>query len=96
MLNEWAVVCIDPQLSVALVAWEPPRTGTAGGPRRFEGLLSLDPLVVRDAAAHCAAVAAEQGLTDQPRLAAERTDGLHEDPRRFASLLRRFATYADA
>ena len=31
MLNEWAVVCLDPRLSAVLVAWEPPRSGPDGG-----------------------------------------------------------------
>lgn len=96
LLNEWALVCVDPALSVVLSAWEPPRNGRTGGPRRFEGLLSLEPAVVRDAAALCAQVAGENGLPDLGVLASTSTDGLVEDPRRSASLLRRFATYADA
>ena len=95
MLNEWALVCLDPHLSVALVAWELPRPGTTGGPRRFEGLLSLDPEVVRDAARHCGRVAEAEGLPGAAALAGAHGDGLVEDPRRAASLLRRFATYAD-
>lgn len=96
LLNEWALVCVDPGLHVVLAAWEPPRTGQARGPRRFESLLSLEPDVVRDAAALCAQVAAENGLPDLPALTSADTDGLAEDPRRSASLLRRFAAYADA
>ena len=66
MLNEWAVICLDPQLSAVLVAWEPPRRGRAGaarkGERRFEGLLSLEPDVARDAVSYCTSVCADLGL----------------------------------
>ncbi|QIG41876.1 MerR family transcriptional regulator [Nocardioides anomalus] len=96
MRNEWAVVCVDPRFSVVLVAWEPPRDGTTGGARRFEGLVSLEPEVVRDAAAHCATTAAGLGLPDLPATTAAHTAALAEDPGRSISLLRRFATYADA
>ena len=92
MLNEWSLVCHDPQLSVALVAWEVPRSGRAAGPRRFEALLSLEPEVVRDAALGLASQAKE--YADLGALVSAHADGAREDPRRSASLLRRFATYA--
>ncbi|RYB94725.1 MerR family transcriptional regulator [Nocardioides oleivorans] len=93
MLNEWFLVCADRQMSVVLSAWEPPRTG-ADDARRFEVLLSLEPDVVRDAARFCSDTAQRLGV----RLPAPGADvsGLDEDPRRSASLLRRFATYADS
>jgi MerR family transcriptional regulator, light-induced transcriptional regulator len=94
--NEWAVVCVDPRFSVVLVAWEPPQPGESGGARRFEGIVSLEPVVVRDAAAHLAATAAGLGLPDLPATTAAHTAALVEDPGRSISLLRRFATYADA
>ena len=82
-----------------LVAWEPPRPGGSGearaGERRFEGLLSLEPAVVRDAAAYYTTVCSGLGLLDIAARAGELTHGLEWDPRRSASLLRRFATYAD-
>ena len=93
MLNEWSLVCHDPQLSVALVAWEVPR-GRPGAARRFEGLLTLEPDVVRDAALRCAAVAAATGAPDLGPLVADHVEAAREDPRRSASLLRRFASYA--
>jgi DNA-binding transcriptional MerR regulator len=96
MLNEWSLVCLDPQLSVVLAAWEPPSRGRPGEPRQFEALLSLEPDVVRDAALHFAAVCKDLGLPDLTSHVGSHTDGLVEDPRRTASLLRRFAAYADA
>lgn len=96
MLNEWSLVCLDPQLSAVLVAWEPPRSGATGGERRFEGLLSLEPEVARDAALGYGSLCSRLGLPDLQERIAAGSQGLHEDPRRTASLLRRFATYADA
>jgi DNA-binding transcriptional MerR regulator len=96
MLNEWSLVCLDPQLSVVLVAWEPPPTGQTGGARRFEGLISFEPEVVRDAALRYGSICSELGLPALEERVAAGTDGLAEDPRRTASLLRRFSTYADA
>lgn len=98
MLNEWSVVCLDAQLSVVLVAWEPPLAGERSEPqdaRRFEGLLSLEPDVVRSAAAHLGAVAADLGAGDLVAVPARPAAGSAEDAGRTASLLRRFATYAD-
>ncbi|SEC94463.1 DNA-binding transcriptional regulator, MerR family [Nocardioides exalbidus] len=95
MLNEWFLVCADRQMSVVLSAWEPPRTDS-GAPRRFEALLSLEPRVVWDAVGFCHDTAARLGL---PPVAAPSPVVLvdtEEDPRRSASLLRRFATYADS
>lgn len=94
MLNEWSLVCHDPQLSVVLAAWEVPRSGLQAGPRRFESVLSLEPDVVRDAATRMAAMIATSGGPDLGTVVATHADGAREDPRRSASLLRRFAAYA--
>lgn len=96
MLNEWFVVCADPELSVVLSAWEPPRTEGPGAPRRFEAVLSLDPVVVRDAVTYCREVATGLGVPGRTLEPRSDLGTLEEDPRRSASLLRRFATYADA
>nr|WP_237448590.1 DICT sensory domain-containing protein [Nocardioides flavescens] len=95
MLNEWTLICDDPQLSVVLVAWELPRRRTDHGPRRFEALLVMDPQIVREAALFCSGIARQAGLPDLDHVTAEVAVGSAEDPRRTASLLRRFATYAD-
>jgi MerR family transcriptional regulator, light-induced transcriptional regulator len=93
MLNEWSLVCHDPEVSVALVAWERPR---GSGPRRFEALLTLEPDVVAHAARLCAETAERCGLPGTVERLDEHGVARGEDPRRTASLLRRFATYADA
>ncbi len=94
MLNEWSLVCVDPQMTVVLAAWEPPPTHPKGG-RMFEGLLSLEPAVAHDAARHCASVCEDLGLSGLGGVGASSALGSTENPHRTASLLRRFATYAD-
>lgn len=94
MLNEWSLVCQDAQLSVALVAWEPPRSA-GDGTRRFEALLTLEPDVVHHAARLCAATAESSGIPGVLQLVDEQGADTSEDPRRTASLLRRFARYSD-
>lgn len=96
MLNEWSLICHDPKLSVALIAWEIPRSGREPAPRRFEAVLTLEPGVVHDAARAFAAAAAAAGGPDLAPVVAARATAAQEDPRRSASLLRRFAAYADA
>lgn len=96
LLNEWSLICDDPQISVALVAWELPRRRTDRGPRRFEALLVMDPEIVREAALFYSSVARDAGLPGLEDVTAGVAVGTAEDPRRTASLLRRFATYADA
>lgn len=95
MLNEWTLVCHDPEMAVALVAWEQPRAHD-DAPRRFEGLLTLEPDVVRDAASIYARTAEESGLAGIVDLVELHTRHAGEDPRRTASLLRRYASYADS
>lgn len=93
MLNEWSVTCLDPQLAVTLAAWERPRVD---GPRRFEAVLTLQPEVVLDAARLCASTAEACGLAGAVSLVEQHATAPPEDARRTASLLRRFALYADA
>lgn len=93
LLNEWGLVCQDAELTVALVAWERLPAGR-GGPRVFEAVISIEPDVVRDAAARYAQAARDAGLPEPDRLVPADTTP-EADPRRTMSLLRRFATYAD-
>ena len=95
LLNEWSLICLDAKFSVALVAWERPRV-SSGAPRRFEGFVTLEPEVVRDAALRCVVVARAHGLVDPVDLTGQLAGGTGEDWRRPMSLLRRFAVYADA
>lgn len=93
LLNEWSLICVDPEFSVALVAWEIPRGTVRSEPRAFEGLVSFEPPVVREAAFRLAQVAtATSGLAIGDALTRQ-PDLLREDPRRSASLLSRFASY---
>ena len=94
MNNEWSVVCLDAELTVTLVAWERPR-GNPTAPRRFEALLSLEPDVVHHAARLCAVTAEDAGVPGLVDLVGQRSARGGEDAARTASLLRRFATYAD-
>lgn len=93
LLNEWGLVCLDAELTVALVGWE--RPAPSGGPRVFEAVVSVEPEVVRDAAVRYADAAREAGLPDHDRLVPG-VGARQPDARRTMSLLRRFATYSDA
>ncbi len=93
LLNEWGLVCVDTDLSVVLVGWERPRTSPAV-PRVFEAVVSIEPDVVRDAAARYARAARDAGLPETDRLVPAAS--AEADPHRTMSLLRRFATYSDA
>jgi DICT domain-containing protein len=93
LLNEWGLVCVDPDLSVVLVGWERPRASTAL-PRVFEAVVSIEPDVVRDAALRYAHAAGQAGLPETDRLAPGGPSS-EADPHRTMSLLRRFATYSD-
>lgn len=58
--REWALICAAPQHRACLVGWETPsrEQGPAiASERRFEAIFSLDPEVVREAAAAAAAIA---------------------------------------
>jgi DNA-binding transcriptional MerR regulator len=92
LLNEWGLVCDDEALSVALVGWERP---AQGGRRVFEALVTVESDVVRDAAARYAQAARRSGLPDAEALVVAGAPAALEE-RRSMSLLRRFATYADA
>lgn len=94
MLNEWSLVCLDPELSVVLAAWEPPRVGRRDVGRPFEGLFSMEPDVVRTAALLCADTCEAAGIAGVSALVNAHLDGLVENPRRAAALLRRFASYS--
>ena len=67
LMREWVVACDAPQLSACLVGWERPRT--AGEPRLFETIWTVEPDVAREAARLCCDLAAERapGLVDDLR-----------------------------
>ncbi|MFN8195152.1 MAG: DICT sensory domain-containing protein [Nocardioidaceae bacterium] len=62
LLREWVVVCEDPGLSAALVAWEiPGQDDVPDRDRMFEAVWSLEPAVVRSAGLVSLRVAADSG-----------------------------------
>ncbi|WP_158604479.1 MerR family transcriptional regulator [Nocardioides mangrovicus] len=93
LLEEWGVVCEAEEISVVLIGWERPRRD--GSDRRtFEALVSVDPPVVRDAAARYARAAEAGGLRgaepSAPTPLVSAAGSLSS-----MSLLRRFAVYTD-
>jgi DICT domain-containing protein len=83
MAREWALVCASADHAVCMIGWEPPaRSPSSDLGREFEVMLSVDPVVVRDAVEAAAAVAAASApeLADELRselagVPAPRTDG---------------------
>ncbi len=58
--DEWAVICLAPGYSAALIGWETiGATGVADGDRTFDALLSVEPSVVREVAGAAIGVAAK-------------------------------------
>lgn len=97
MRHEWSVVCDSPQFCAALSAWElPGQDHLDNADRVMEGMWSVDPWVVRDAARACARVAEECGYPDTATL----TSLLDDRPVSAASapmltLFNRIIAYAD-
>jgi DICT domain-containing protein len=61
LVSEWALICLGPGHGACMVAWEPPgRAAPSDGERVFEVLLSVEPAVVREAAAAATEIAAGQ------------------------------------
>jgi DNA-binding transcriptional MerR regulator len=61
LANEWALICLGPGHGACMVAWEPPgREPADDDDRLFEVLLSVEPAVVREAAAAATEIAAAQ------------------------------------
>lgn len=59
VFREWALICEAPEHGACMVAWEPPgRSSTGDAEREFELLLSIEPVVVREAAEAATALAA--------------------------------------
>lgn len=84
--REWALICAAPEHGACMVAWEPPGRRRSGNTRReFELLLSVEPVVVREAAEAAVALAA----AIEPAVA-KRAQNYLEDlaPPRAASQLR--------
>jgi MerR family transcriptional regulator, light-induced transcriptional regulator len=99
MTREWVLVCDVAATPAALVAWELPGQAAADDTERsFEAIWSVDPVLVRDAARACAAVAASLGAPDAAE-AERRASGPPEaavDPLGVTSLFNRVLAYADA
>ena len=82
MAREWALVCASADHAACMIGWEPPaRSPSDDLGREFEVILSVDPVVVRDAVEAAATVAAAPApeLADELRselasLPAPRTD----------------------
>lgn len=82
MAREWALVCASADHAACIIGWEPPaRSPSDDLGREFEVILSVDPVVVRDAVEAAATVAAAPApeLADELRselesLPAPRTD----------------------
>ncbi len=98
MTREWSLVCLAPDLSAALAAWElPGQEGVPDSERLFESLWTLDPVAVRDAARCTARLVAFLGHDTDGALAAA------DDPRppapadlaRATSLFNRVLAYVD-
>lgn len=100
MRREWVVVCDVPDLPVALVAWElPGQKGVRDRERSFEAIWTIDPAVVRFAAAVCADVAAssgcEAGATARATLEARPPTARDVDPAAVSSVMTRVLTFGD-
>lgn len=98
MRHEWSVVCDSADFCAALSAWElPGQDDKRNADRVMEGIWTVDPWVVRDAALTCARVAQEYGYDDGGQM--RRT--LDERPVSAASapmvtLFNRIVGYADS
>ncbi|GAA5141978.1 hypothetical protein GCM10023340_04690 [Nocardioides marinquilinus] len=99
MTREWVLVCDVAATPAALVAWELPGQGAHGDTeRRFESIWSVDPVLVRDAARACAAVAASLDAPEAAE-AQRRASGPPEaavDALGVTALFNRVLAYADA
>jgi DICT domain-containing protein len=61
LASEWALICLGPGHGACLIAWEAPgQAASSDGERVFEVLLSVEPAVVREAAAAATEIAAAQ------------------------------------
>ncbi len=75
LAGEWAVIIDAPGYAACLLAWEQPRSeaercGAADGDRRFEAVWTMDPQVVRRAAAVAGALAGRADAELGTRVAA--------------------------
>ncbi len=96
--REWFLVCDAPDHPACLAAWEVPgQDRVPDRDRRFEGVWSLEPLLVREAAHGCAELAAAFGAADVrddvDRLAPPTASS--EDLRRATSMFSRLVGYVD-
>lgn len=74
--DEWAVICLAPGYSACLIGWETVgATGVADEDRSFDGLLSVEPSVVREVAGAAVTIAAagEPEVAERARAYLDRT-----------------------
>lgn len=77
LAREWAIVCDAPGHSVCLAGWEPTASTSGDANERFfESIWSVEPMVVRETARICAAIAAAA----DPALVAGVSDRLEASP----------------
>jgi DICT domain-containing protein len=100
LAREWAIVCDAPGHSVCLAGWEPAASATGpAGERFFESIWSVEPVVVREAARICAAIAAAQkpGLVSAARERLDSSPALatHDQLRLATAITNRTLSYID-
>jgi DICT domain-containing protein len=99
MRREWAVVCDAPDYPAMLTAWELPGQSTVPDRLRlFEGIWTVEPSAVRDAARACAQVAQQLGHDEGAPLLYELADNPPPPPVELlqaTSLLNRVVAYVD-
>ncbi|MBF4160260.1 MerR family DNA-binding transcriptional regulator [Nocardioides acrostichi] len=93
LLNEWAIVVLDPEMSAVLCAWEQPRR--PGADRVFEAVLTLEPEAARHAA-RLLLQSTEGALPELERQLGGPLGASQGQASRATSLLHRFASYTDA
>ncbi|WP_139977406.1 DICT sensory domain-containing protein [Nocardioides litoris] len=100
MAREWAVVCDNPDLPVALTAWElPGQEGVRDADRLFESVWTVDQSAVREAALVCARTADALGVSGAAGVADElgRADSRGQaDLAQVTSLFNRVVSYVDS
>lgn len=98
MRREWAVVCDAPEAPAVLTAWElPGQTEVKDRDRLFEGIWTVEPQAVREAARVCAQVTQASGQEIGGRLLYELADDPpgRVDPIAASLLLNRVVAYID-
>ncbi|CAN5249166.1 hypothetical protein BH09ACT12_BH09ACT12_06730 [soil metagenome] len=100
LIREWAVVCDNPEMAMALTAWElPGQLAVRDSERVFEAIWTVDPEPVREAARVCAAVAVVAGSVGAVAVAADLAAPVavgRSDVAALTSLFNRSVSYVDS